>query len=138
MTQPAAKRPFAIGLIGIIMYLQALLMIVFGALFIATRNSDEVLGNADITSGNALTLGIVLVVLGVLVLLVARSLRHGSRAARNLIGFVELLTLAGAIYTIVTHAAGASLASGAGTIIGALVVLWILFGHDASKRFFAG
>lgn len=138
MTTPAAKRPFAIGLMGIIMYLQALLMIVFGALFVATRNSAEVLGSADITSGSALTLGIVLVALGVLVFLVARSLRHGSRAARNIIGFVELLTLAGAIYAIVTHAAGASFASGAGTIIGAVVVLWILFGHNASRQFFAG
>jgi hypothetical protein len=138
MTQPAAKRPFVVGLMGIIMYLQALLMVVFGALFVATRNNDEVLGSADISSSTALVLGVVLVVMGVLIFLVARGLRHGSRAARNLIAFVELLGIAGAVYAIVTHAAGASFASGAGTIVGALIVLWILFGHEASKRFFAG
>lgn len=137
MTQPAVKRPFVVGLMGMIMYLQALVMVLFGALFVATRNSEEVLGSADISSSTALALGVVLVVMGVLIFLVARGLRHGSRAARNLVAFVELLGIAGAVYAMVTHAAGASFASGAGTIVGALIVLWILFGHDASKRFFA-
>ena len=137
MSETTAKRPFIISLIGIIMYLQALLMVGFGILFIAVRNSDEVLGSTDISSGGALTLGIVLAVMGVVVFLVARGLRHGSLAARNLIAFVELLGIAGAVYAIVTHAAGASIASMSGTILGALIVLWILFGHDASKRYFA-
>lgn len=137
MTQPDAKRPFIVGLMGLLMYLQALVSIAFGVLLVLARNNDSVLGSTDIESGTALVLGIVLILVGLLLFLVARGLRHGSRAARNLVAFSELLGIAGAVYAIVTHAAGTSVAAGVGTIVGALVVLWILFGHEASKRFFS-
>lgn len=137
MSEPTAKRPFIISLIGIVMYLQAVLLIVFGALFIALRDNEDVLGATDISSSTLLALGIAMAAVGLVLFLVARGLRHGSRAARNLVALAELLAIAGAVAAIVTHAAGASISSGAGTIVGALIVLWALFGHDASKRYFA-
>lgn len=137
MSQSSAQRPFFIGFMSIVIVLQAVVSVAMGIGFILTRNSDSVLGSADVTANQGLVMGIILVVVGIGLFFVGRSLGRGSRSARNLVAVTELITIAGTVYVIVTHSAGISTASGIGTILAALVVLYFLFGTGASQRFFA-
>ena len=68
--------------------------------------------------------------------LLAFALLNGSRFARGLIGLLELVQIAAGVYVLVkldsNHQAAAI-----GQIVGALIVLYFLFGTDKAKSFFA-
>jgi hypothetical protein len=68
--------------------------------------------------------------------LLAFALLNGSRFARGLIGLLELVQIAAGVYVLVkldsNHQAAAI-----DQIVGALIVLYFLFGTDKAKSFFA-
>jgi holin-like protein len=130
------KRPFIVTIISIVMFLAGLFQLLIGAVVLANRNDDQFLSDAEATSSEVTTLGIVLLVVGVVSVLVAIGLWGGSKFARALAALSALGQVATGVYTLV-QLDSSHRASGIGMIAGSLIVLYLLFGTDKAKRFFA-
>jgi hypothetical protein len=130
------KRPFLVTVISIVMIVFGVLQAIVGLTVLVERNDDTFLADADMTSSQATGFGIALLVIGTLSVFLAFGLLRGSRIARALIGLVEVSQIASGVYALVKLDSTRQ-ASAIGTIIGAVIVLYFLFGTDKAKRFFA-
>ena len=130
------RRPFLVTIIGIVMILVGLLQSGAGILLLSQRNDATVLADANATTNELTSIAITLLVIGAISVLLAFALLNGSRFARGLIGLLELAQIAAGVYVLVkldnNHQAAAI-----GQIVGALIVLYFLFGTDKAKSFFA-
>lgn len=134
-TEP--HRPVGVTILVVLLWIQAVLQVIAGAVLIFARNDADILGQADLGSGDMLALGIGAIIVGVITGLLANAIGRGSNFARwvvavfaglNLItGFVEIFSISGHL-----------VASGLMTIVIALAVLYILFGERGSREFFEG
>lgn len=130
------RRPFLVTIISLFMIVTGALQVLFGVVFLANREDEAFLNDAEITTADLTRLAVVLIVVGVVSVLLAFSLLRGSRVARALVALVELAQIAAGIYTIAELDSGHR-ASGFGAIVGALIVLYFLFGTQKAKAFFA-
>lgn len=131
------KRPFLVSLVSIIMIVVGLLQLVFAVIVFIDRNDADMLREADATSSQVTTAAIALLVAGLISTLLGFNLWQGKRFARALIGIFEVLQIAGAIYLIVISEHNTHLGTAIGSIVGALIVLYFLFGTNKAKEFFA-
>ncbi len=129
------KRPFLVTIISIVMIVVGAFQAIIGLTVLIDRNDATFLADSGITSSQATGFGIALLVIGSLSMFLAFGLLNGSRIARALIGLVEAAQIASGIYALV-KLDSARQASAVGTIVGALVVLYFLFGTDKAKEFF--
>ncbi|HUV18901.1 MAG TPA: hypothetical protein VMW33_10515 [Ilumatobacteraceae bacterium] len=130
------KRPFLVTVISIVMIVIGLAQMGIGITVLVERNDDTFLTDADMTSSQATGFGIALLVIGTLSVLLAFGLLRGSRLSRALIGLVEVSQIVSGIYALVKLDSNRQ-ASAIGMIVGALIVLYFLFGTDKAKAFFA-
>lgn len=130
------KRPVLVTVIGVLAALGGIAQVVFGALLFGLRNDETFLADANITSSKVTPLAIALIVIGALTVVFAIGLLKGSRLSRDLIGVMEVLQIAGSIYALVSLDASRR-PSAIGSIVGAVIVLYFLFGTEKAKAFFA-
>jgi len=130
------RRPFLVTVISIVMIVIGLFQMGIGITVLVERNDDTFLTDADMTTSQATGFGIALLVIGTLSVLLAFGLLRGSRLSRALIGLVEVSQIASGIYALVKLDSTRQ-ASAIGMIVGALIVLYFLFGTDKAKAFFA-
>lgn len=130
------KRPFFVTLSGILMVLAGLLQILFGALVLAERNNAKVLADAHMDSSRATGIGIGLLIAGAISVLLAIGLLRGSGVARGIMVLVGVAQIAFGIYAVAKL--GTDRRPGAiGAIAGAAISLYLLFGTEKSRAFFA-
>jgi len=130
------KRPVIVTIIGVLGIISGIGQAIFGAVVIGMRNKATFLDEANLKAGSALAIGVVFLIVGILTFVFALGLLKGSRVARGLLGISEVAQLAAGIYGVA--ALGSShRASAISTIVGALIVLYFLFGTDKAKAFFA-
>ena len=130
------KRPFHVTVTAALLVLVGALQVLIGSVALAKRNDAEFLSDADTTSSQATALGIVLLVVGVLSVVLGGALARGSRVARGLVGIILLGQVATGVYTVV-QLDSSHRSSGIGMIVGSLIGLYMLFGTEQSRRFFA-
>ena len=130
------RRPFLVTIIGIVMILVGLLQSGAGILLLSQRNDATVLADANATTNELTSIAITLFAIGAISVLLAFALLNGSRFARGLIGLLELAQIAAGVYVLVTLDSNHQ-AAAIGQIVGALIVLYFLFGTDKAKSFFA-
>jgi hypothetical protein len=130
------KRPVVVTIIGILAVLTGIAQVGFGALILGLRDDAKFLADAEITTNKATYFAIALMAIGVLTVVFAIGLLKGSRLSRALIGLAELGSMAGGIYAVAALDS-ARRSAGIGSIAGAVVVLYFLFGTEKSKAFFA-
>ena len=130
------RRPFLVTVISIVMIVIGLFQMGIGITVLVERNDDTFLTDADMTTSQATGFGIALLVIGTLSVLLAFGLLRGSRLSRALIGLVEVSQIVSGIYALVKLDSNRQ-ASAIGMIVGALIVLYFLFGTDKAKAFFA-
>ena len=130
------KRPVVVTIIGILAVLTGIAQVAFGALILGLRHDAKFLADAEITTNQATYFAIALMAIGVLTVDFAIGLLNGSRLSRALIGLAELGSMAGGIYAVAALDS-ARRSAGIGSIAGAVVVLYFLFGTEKSKAFFA-
>lgn len=130
------KRPFIVTIMSIVMFLAGLFQLLIGVVAIVNRNDDQFLADAQATSSEVTSLGVALLVVGVVSLLVAVGLWQGSRIARAAAALAAVGQIATGIYTLV-QLDSSEQSTGIGMIIGSLVLLYLLFGTDKAKEFFA-
>jgi hypothetical protein len=124
-----------ITLIGVIMIIQATFTIVGGIVALALNTQDRLLQETSLTSSDLVTSGIVSLVVGGLVLIVALLLLSGSRLARGLIAAVQVINVAAATWFMFAHHTGAYVTQGLITVGVAIFVLWALYNERSDAYF---
>lgn len=130
------RRPVLVTVIGVLAVLGGVAQLGFGAVLLSLRNDATFLADANITTDQVMPMAIASMVIGVLTIVFAIGLLKGSRLSRSLVGLMELLQIGAGVYALATLDSGHR-ATAIGTIVGAVVVLYFLFGTQKSKDFFA-
>jgi len=130
------QRPFLVTIIGIVMVVVGVLQVALGAVSFVNRHDAKFLADAGKSSDFVSGWGIALIILGALSFILGLALLKGSNFARMLVGIFEVLQIAGGIY-LLTGGHSSQKSSAVGTIVGAVIVLYFLFGTQKAKEFFA-
>jgi hypothetical protein len=130
------KRPGVITLLGFLLLVGAAFGGVAGVVTIAYQNNDSVLEATGATSSELLIAGILALVVAAIQALIGLGILSGSRVARGIVGFVQVLTVMAAAYLMFTHHTGAFLYQGLITVAVSLFVLWALF-NDRADEYYA-
>ncbi|MCU0306264.1 MAG: hypothetical protein MUE51_00560 [Thermoleophilia bacterium] len=130
------SRPFIVGLVCVLMWIQAAAAIVAGIVIIVERNDPQVRIDTDLASSSLLWVGLLTILWAVLTALLAGWLWQGSNVVRFFVGLLMAFWIAGGVYALFAFD-GHSRTQGVTQIIIALVVLWGIFGTDKARRFFA-
>jgi hypothetical protein len=137
MTTTAARAPFGVRFLSILLYVGAVLDIIGGIVLITQRNNAELLDAIDATSSDVTTYGVVAIVMGVIVLLIASALRSGASWARLLVGLIAVARVAALIWVTIGYHRVHWYDSLAPTVIYVLVAGYLFFDDDA-KQFYRG
>ena len=134
-------RPGVVTFIGVILYIQAFLAAVSAVVLLAFRDNiqDFLADNGSALSDGSVT-GTIIgeAIAAILLLIVAAGIMSGSKGMRLVVAVVEAIVMGIALYTMVTHHAGAYLYRGFFTLLVGVFVLWALYGNDRSEAFFEG
>lgn len=137
MTATAARPPFGVRFLSILLYVGAVLDILGGILLISQRSDDGLLEQIDATTADVTSAGVGLIVFGVIVFLVARALRSGANWVRLLVGIIAVVRLIGLVWATIGYHRVHWYDSVAPTIIYLLVAGYLFFDEDA-KAFYRG
>ncbi|MEF2979125.1 hypothetical protein [Subtercola sp. YIM 133946] len=121
-----ATRPGAVTFVAVLVYINGILDVVFGAIGLIAVLSPGA-GSTGFSGINA----VVLIVLGIITIVVARGLLRGSNTSRTIVLVIEVISIISGIFTLF----GGQLGSGLVTIIWALVVIAILSTRRAVEFF---
>jgi hypothetical protein len=136
MISPIVRRPVGVSLLSILLIIAGIFDIVAGIVVLATRNDANVrLALRDVTSGSLTTLAIVTIAMGVLVLLVALSLRRGANWARAVVAGVAIARLIILIWSVIAHHSYHWYQALLPAAIYALVAGYLFYDEEA-RRFF--
>ena len=140
MGMSPVKRPGVVTFIGVILYIQAVLAVVAGIMAIAYKtriaNSLERQSGVEFGDGSLIGFGIVELVIGVLLFLVASGIMRGSRGWRLFVAIVVGINMAAALGSMLYYHTGAYVESGLVTLLIGVFVLWAVYGHEQSERYF--
>ena len=129
-----APRPGSVTTVVVVTWIVAILTILAGVLFLLI--SDSALAEADISEGTATTYGIVELVLGAVIALVAIGLGRGNNFARILVSILMVLRLGVAIWAgIVLWGTGGFWSVVVAGLLALLVL--VLLWNDRANEFFA-
>jgi hypothetical protein len=130
------KRPAILTVGGIIMLLVGIAELGLGLIWFTQRNDADLIVETGLESSRIGSYGVVYTILGALTILLAIGLLRGSRLARFLIALVNIGNIVGGVIHIV-DGNEQSRSAGIGGIVGALIVLYILYGNDRVRAYFA-
>jgi hypothetical protein len=131
------RRPGVVTFIGVIMFIQATLTVVSGIVLVALSGEQRILDETSVDRTGLITAGIVSLVIGGIIFLVALSLLRGGKGARILVTIVQVIAVASAAWTMFTHHTGAFLFQGLITTAIAIFVIWALY-NERSEEYFDG
>jgi hypothetical protein len=134
--QRTHERPGTITLIVVLAWIAGILNIAAGIFVIIDRHDRRLRVDSANTPDELLAAGIAAIIIGAIYCLLASSLGRGSRTARLIFGIVAVLNLAGGAYAAIAYS-GEQRASGVGSLIFSLIVLWLLYGTEKDREFFA-
>lgn len=137
MTSTAARAPFGVRFLSILLYVGAILDIIAGIVLITQRNDADLLDAIDATSSDVTTYGVVAIVMGVIVFLIASALRSGANWARFLVGLIAVVRVVGLVWVTVGYHRVHWYDSLAPTVIYVLVAGYLFFDEDA-RTFYQG
>jgi hypothetical protein len=129
------RRPGVVTFIGVVMFIQATLTVVSGIVLVALRGEQRILDETSVDRAGLITAGIVSLVIGGIIFLVALSLLRGGKGARILVTIVQVIAVASAAWTMFTHHTGAFLFQGLITTAIAIFVIWALY-NERSEEYF--
>ena len=137
MTSTAARAPFGVRFLSILLYVGAILDIIAGIVLLTQRNDADLLDALEATTSDVTTYGVVAIVMGVIVFLVASALRGGAGWARFLVALIAIVRVAGLVWITIGSHQVHWYDSLAPTVIYVLVAGYLFFDEDA-RTFFNG
>ena len=137
--QTPTRRPGVVSFIGIILYIQGFLAAIAAVALLIWRNDilDFLEQEGSPLSDGALT-GTIIgeAIAAVLLILVANGIMRGSSGMRLLVAIVQCFSMGTAIYVLVAHHTGGLVYRAVFSLFIGVFVLWALYGHDESDRYF--
>ena len=128
-------RPLSVTIVVVLTWIAGLLDVVGGVLLIVLHGNDSFVADANTTGGNLLVLGIVLVLVGLFIILLAGAIGRGNRGARLILTFIMLIRLALGLYGLVATRGSTRLDS-VFEVVTAIIVLALVWSASA-RLFFA-
>ena len=130
------ERPAVVTLVAVLIYISAAFGLVTSAVYFLQRNDAAFSAQTGLDSTGAVVASIMELLISVLLLFVASGVMSGQKGARLLVAVVVGLRMALSMYWLVSGDGPGQ--GGLATIVVGLVVLWALYGHAESERFFSG
>src|SRR5262245_60482126 len=130
------QRPGTVTLVMVLAEIAGILNIVAGVFVIIDRHNRSLRFNSASTPDELLWAGIFAIIIGTIYCLLAGALGRGSRGARLVFGIIAVLNLAGGIYAAVAYN-GEQRAAGVVSAVFSVIVLWLLYGTESDREFFA-
>jgi len=134
--QQTHQRPGTVTLIVVLAWIAGILNILAGIFVIIDRHDHRIRVDSASTPNELLVWGIAAIIVGAIYCLLASSLGRGSRVARLVFGIFAVLNLAGGVYAAIAYS-GEQRASGVVSAVFSLIVLWLLYGTEKDREFFA-
>ena len=125
-----ATRPGTVTFVAVLAYINGVLNIVGGVIILFTRDQMVRASNGG-TEAGLITSAILAIILGVVILVVARGLLNGSRFARGLVTVVMILNAIGGVVLLFSL----QFFSGILEILWAIVMLSLLYTQRANAFF---
>ncbi|QNE34853.1 DUF7144 family membrane protein [Leifsonia shinshuensis] len=125
-----ATRPGTVTFVAVLAYINGVLNIVGGVVILFTRDQMVRASNGG-TEAGLITSAILAIILGVVILVVARGLLNGSRFARGLVTVVMILNAVGGVILLFSL----QFFSGILEILWAIVMLSLLYTQRANAFF---
>ena len=125
-------RPGSVTFVAVLAYINGVLNIIGGVVILFTRDQMVRASNAGAIAGIT-TAAILSIVLGIVILIVARGLLSGSRFARGLVTVVMILNAVSGVILLFNF----QFFSGILEILWAVVVMYLLFTQRANAFFAA-
>jgi len=122
-----ATRPGGVTLVAVLAWIEGALQILGGVLLLLVSGAAL----EGTPRGVVITIAIISIIIGLVIIFVARGLLHGSSTARALVTLFSILSLVSGIYSLVQQ----QWANGIVTIVIALAIVLILWSGRASKFF---
>jgi len=135
MTTAAARAPFGVRFLSVLLYVGAVLDVIGGIVLITQRNDSDLLDAIDATSSDVTTYGVVAIVMGVIVFLIASALRGGANWARLLVGLIAIVRVAALVWVTIGYHRVHWYDSLAPTVIYVLVAGYLFFDDDARSYY---
>ncbi|MEY9853973.1 lysylphosphatidylglycerol synthetase-like protein (DUF2156 family) [Leifsonia sp. EB41] len=126
----SATRPGSVTFVAVLVYINGVLNIIGGVVILFTRDQMVRASNAGAIAGIT-TAAILSIVLGIVILIVARGLLSGSRLARGLVTVVMILNAVSGVILLFNF----QFFSGILEILWAVVVMYLLFTQRANAFF---
>jgi hypothetical protein len=135
-TPQTHERPGTITLVVVLAWIAGILNIVAGIFVIIDRHDHRLRVDSAHTPNELLVWGIAAIVVGAIYCILASALGRGSRVARLIFGIVAALNAVGGLYAAIAYS-GEQRASGVGALVLSLIVLWLLYGTEKDREYFA-
>lgn len=126
----SATRPGSVTFVAVLAYINGVLNIIGGVVILFTRDQMVRASNAGAIAGIT-TAAILSIVLGIVILIVARGLLSGSRFARGLVTVLMVLNAVSGVILLFNF----QFFSGILEILWAVVVMYLLFTQRANAFF---
>jgi hypothetical protein len=130
------QRPGTVTLIMVLAIIAGILQIAGGIFVIIDRDDSRIRLDSASTPDELLWAGILAIIIGTIYILIAGALGRGSRGARLVFGILAVLNLAGGLYAMIAYS-GEQRASGVVSAVFSVIVLWLLYGTEKDREFFA-
>jgi hypothetical protein len=130
------QRPGVVTFVGIVLYISAAISAVTALVAFLNRNDADFAANAGVSSDALLATAAIEGALALLLFLVAGGVMSGMRLSRMLVAFVYGARMCVAVYWMLTHHGGGFGSGGLLTVGIGIFVLWALYGHAESARYF--
>jgi len=134
MTMRPQERPGVVTLVAMVLNISATLALVTSAVYFFRRDHADFAAQTGLDSSEMLFISIMELIIAALLFLVAAGVMSGQKGARLFVGLIVGLRLATSMYTLVSYGLGDGVLI---YVVVGLFVLWALYGHAESERFFS-
>lgn len=114
----------------------AIVSLLVGLVLTIGSQSNEVIAETGRTESEILTMGIVELVIGVLVVLVALALASGSSGARMLVAGVMLVRIVATVVIVAANHTTGYFLAGFLHVLLPVFIIWAMYGNDKADAFF--
>jgi len=126
----AVTRPASVTVVGVLAYIEGVLGVIGGVIILFTRNSMAGASNAGTVTGITAS-GIISIIVGGVMIVVARGLLDGSRVARIIVTIAMALNAVNGVLSLFTL----QFFSGIIELLWAVVILSLLYTSRANTFF---
>lgn len=130
------RPPVTVILVAVFGVVEGVLAALLGVGVIVERNDPEIAGKLGYSSGWLIVYGIIAIAIGVVIAWLAISVARRNSFARWTLGFLAIVHLAGALFTVFQWYE-VNPWQGVGGVVISAIVLYLLFWSRSTREFFA-